>query len=333
MKKLFEKITEELEKQRDLVLVTLIETDGSTPRKTGAQMLCGESGRIFGTIGGGWLEGISIEIAQNVLTKKQSLVQNFVLDDKNLEKMGMICGGKVTALFQYISGTDTSANRWGFFLNALKLAEENKGGWLVQSLSGGRPSLLDEKGNLICGARTNEKIPEKPICFRNDDTFWQPIPVQARAVIFGGGHIAAALVPLLETIDFQCWVFDDRPHFVTEKRFPTAEKLIYGDYTKIADYLTMTTDDYAVIMTNGHSHDLEIQDQVLRGSFAYIGVVGSARKTAAVNAALRERGIPEEKIAQVHTPIGTAIKAVTPEEIAVSIAGELILTRALRRGK
>lgn len=333
MIKILEKITEELYRNRDLVLVTLIETDGSVPRKTGAQMLCGESGRIIGTIGGGWLEGISIEIAQNLLTEKHSLVQDFVLDDKNLEKMGMICGGEITALFQYISETDTYSSWWGFFLNVLKVAEENKGGWLVQSLCGGAPSLLDANGKLICGDRPKEKAPAKPVCFRDADTFWQPIPIRSRVLIFGGGHIAGALVPLLETIDFRCWVFDDRPHFVSEKRFPTAEKLIYGDYRKIADHITITAEDYVVIMTNGHSHDLEIQDQVLRGDFAYIGVVGSARKTAAVNAALRERGIPEDKIAQVHTPIGTAIKAVTPEEIAVSIAGELILTRALRREK
>ena len=104
-----------------------------------------------------------------------------------------------------------------------------------------------------------------------------------------------------------------------------------GDYTQISDYLQFTGDDYIVIMTNGHSFDLEVQDQVLRGDFAYVGVIGSRKKTAAVNAKLRERGVADEAIAQVHTPIGTPIKAVTPEEIAVSIAGELIYTRALRR--
>ena len=84
-------------------------------------------------------------------------------------------------------------------------------------------------------------------------------------------------------------------------------------------------------MTSGHSYDMEVQDQVLRGDFAYVGVIGSRRKTASVNQRLRERGVPEEAIQQVHTPIGMSIKAVTPEEIAVSIAGEMIYVRALRR--
>ena len=84
-------------------------------------------------------------------------------------------------------------------------------------------------------------------------------------------------------------------------------------------------------MTSGHSFDFAIERQVLMGDFAYVGVIGSRKKTAAVNQQLRERGVSEEAIARVHTPIGVSIKAVTPEEIAVSIAGEMICVRALRR--
>ena len=86
-----------------------------------------------------------------------------------------------------------------------------------------------------------------------------------------------------------------------------------------------------VVMTNGHEYDFQVQVQVLRGETAYVGVIGSRKKTAFVNQRLREVGIPEEKIAFVHTPVGTPIKAVTPEEIAVSIAGEMICVRAARR--
>ena len=95
--------------------------------------------------------------------------------------------------------------------------------------------------------------------------------------------------------------------------------------------MTIGDDDYVVIMTNGHRHDFVVEEQVLRGQYAYIGVIGSRTKTASVNALLRQAGISEEAIAAVHTPIGTAIKAVTPEEIAVSIAGEMICVRATRR--
>ena len=102
--------------------------------------------------------------------------------------------------------------------------------------------------------------------------------------------------------------------------------------------VTIGDDDYVVIMTNGHRHDFVVEEQVLRGQYAYIGVIGSRTKTASVNALLRQAGISEEAIAAVHTPIGTAIygqipctRSMTPEEIAVSIAGEMICVRATRR--
>ena len=131
---------------------------------------------------------------------------------------------------------------------------------------------------------------------------------------------------------FRPVVFDCRPELATRKLFPTAEEIICGDFTSIKDHLTVTEEDFVVIMTNGHMHDFHVEEQVLRGPFAYVGVIGSRTKTASVNRRLREAGIPEESIAQIHTPIGTAIQAVTPAEIAVSIAGEMILCRAERRG-
>ena len=329
MRELFAKILYETEKHNSLILVTLTDSDGSAPRKTGSQMLVGKSGRILGTIGGGAVELRSVEMAQRLLEEKRSDLHPFRLHTNNVEDIGMICGGDVTALFQYIPADDPL---WQEICGkALELFSAQKGGWFVQRLDGGTPAILDEKGTLLAGEKPDVSVPEGNLPVSTKTAFWMPLPVAQRVIIFGGGHISAALVPLLTTVGFRCWVFDNRPEYTTEDRFPQAEKLITGDYEHLSDHIEMTAEDYAVIMTNGHSFDLEVQDQVLRGPFAYIGVIGSRRKTAAVNAKLRERGISEEAIARIHTPIGTAIKAVTPEEIAVSIAGELILTRAERR--
>ena len=136
---------------------------------------------------------------------------------------------------------------------------------------------------------------------------------------------------MLRSVGFRPVVFDDRPEFANPARFPEAETVVCHDYTDIASGLVLTPEDYAVVMTSGHSHDLEVEKQLLRRPLAYVGVMGSRTKTAYVNQKLRESGIPEEAIQRVHTPIGTAIKAVTPEEIAVSVTGELIYERALRR--
>ena len=118
---------------------------------------------------------------------------------------------------------------------------------------------------------------------------------------------------------------------VTKERFPAAESLICGDFGHIAQYITTEPEDYIVIMTSGHTHDFEVQEQILRRPAAYVGVIGSRAKTASVNARLRAAGVDEAAIASLHTPVGVAIKAVTPAEIALSIAGEMIYERALRR--
>ena len=138
-------------------------------------------------------------------------------------------------------------------------------------------------------------------------------------------------MPLLHTVGFRAVVFDDRPELATGESFPQADEVICGDFARIEDYVSVRPEDYVVIMTNGHEHDFQAEVQVLRHTTAYVGVIGSRKKTAFVNQRLREAGIGEAAIASVHTPIGTAIKAVTPEEIAVSITGEMILVRATAR--
>ena len=137
--------------------------------------------------------------------------------------------------------------------------------------------------------------------------------------------------PLLKTVGFRVTVMDCRPEYTDPADFPAAERIICGDYLHIDQYLELGSEDYVVVMTNGHSYDFDVLEQALRKKLAYIGVIGSRKKTAVVNQRLRDAGVSEEGIAQNHTPIGTAIKAVTPAEIAVSIAGEMIYERALRR--
>ena len=193
--------------------------------------------------------------------------------------------------------------------------EAHRGGGLVLE-TGADPALLEE-------------TPSCPVWDGRRLTL--PLPVGERVVIFGGGHCALALVPVLRSVGFRVAVFDDRPEFASAERFPEAETVVCHSYTDIAAGLELTAEDYAVVMTSGHSHDFEVEEQLLRRPLAYVGVMGSRTKTAYVNGKLREAGVPEDAISRVHTPIGAAIKAVTPEEIAVSVTGELIYERALRR--
>ena len=330
MNTIFAKLLYEMEKKHDTVIATIISDQGSTPRGAGSQMLVGQSGRLVGTIGGGAVERRSEELAAEFLAKKESGLHEFRLHRNEKEDIGMVCGGDVTVHFQYISGTDSA---WQQLAGKLtEQVNERKAGWLVLSVDGRAPALLDEEGGLLCGELSeNRKEVMGHGNLLTGQSFSMPLPVGERAVIFGGGHCSYALAPILKSVGFRVTVFDCREEFADAERFPDADAVICGDYLKISDALTLDKEDYVVVMTNGHSHDFEVQEQVLRRPLAYIGVIGSRSKTAAVNAKLRAAGVPEEAIQSVHTPIGTAIKAVTPEEIAVSIAGEMIYVRALRR--
>ena len=310
MNGIFTTLLYEMEKHHDTVLCTIIADSGSTPRGKGAQMLAGDAGLLSGTIGGGAVEGGAIALGRTLLRERRSAVHEYKLRHNDGEDIGMVCGGDVTVHLQFIAAGDPVWKELaGSVLQRIALRQP---GALVLALDGGAPALRD--------------VPET-----DSAHFALPLPIGQRAVLFGAGHCSLALCPLLTRVGFRVTVVDDRPELVTKKRFPTADAVICCDLDRVTETVPIGEEDYVVVMTNGHSHDFAVQEQVLRGRYAYIGVIGSRAKTASVNARLREAGISEAAIASVHTPIGTAIKAVTPEEIAVSIAGEMICVRATRR--
>ena len=256
------------------------------------------------------MEGGAIALGRTLLRERGSAVHEYKLRHNDGEDIGMVCGGDVTVHLQFIAADDPVWRELaGSVLQRIALRQP---GALVLALDGGAPALQD--------------APET-----DSAHIALPLPIGQRAVLFGAGHCSLALCPLLTTVGFRVTVVDDRPELVTKERFPTADAVICCDLDRVTETVPIGEEDYVVVMTNGHSHDFAVQEQVLRGRYAYIGVIGSRAKTASVNARLREAGISETAIASVHTPIGTAIKAVTPEEIAVSIAGEMICVRATRR--
>ena len=191
--------------------------------------------------------------------------------------------------------------------------------------------MLDEKNGCVAGACTEETAETVPQRMTpQGEVVSLPLPVGNRAILFGGGHIALELTPLLKRVGFRVMVFDDRPAFSRE-RFPMAEQTICGDYENLEAYLTLREDDYVVMITEGHRHDFAVERQALRHPLVYIGVIGSKTKTAAAHQRLLDCGFREGDLERIHAPIGTKIKAVTPAENAVSIAGEMILVCAEHR--
>lgn len=329
MRAIFAKMLYELEKKHDLMLVTIIGEQGSTPRGMGAQMLVNRQGRMIGTVGGGSCENKSIDRAIELIGEKKSEVHEYCFRKNDIEDIDSVCGGDIRVLFQYIDGTDP---HWeSVAKSVVSLISEKKEAWLLLYTDGKEPAIVGIDGDVIVGDADCRGLVLGRGCDLGEGVFTMKLPVGERAVLFGGGHCALALAPLLNTVGFRVTVMDCREEYANKDRFPLAEEVICGDYEHIEDYITLNENDYTVVMTSGHSFDYVVQEQLLRKKLAYVGVIGSKNKKDAVNARLLEAGISEEAIEKVHTPVGIAIKAVTPEEIAVSIAGEMILVRATHR--
>ncbi len=153
----------------------------------------------------------------------------------------------------------------------------------------------------------------------------EPFFPEERLIILGGGHIALPLAEFAAKVGFSVTVVDDRPSFANTNRFPLAKQVLCDTFSQALQRLSVTENDYLVIITRGHRYDQICLEQLLKGAEPfYTGMIGSRRRVGALKELLIEAGYSRERLEQVHTPIGLAIGAVTPEEIAISIIAELI---------
>lgn len=331
MKKLFELLSEILAGGKDAVLVTVVASSGSTPRGAGARMLVTDEGRIYGTIGGGAVEYRAQQVAGEVLAAKNSRLEHFVLRKNEVQDLGMVCGGDVTVYFHYLS-TQTNG-LLAVVRVAGELFAEGEPSWLITGLfPGGGLSLYGAKCGLVdpdAPANVLEQAAPVPKQVEADGKTWYIEPLLRGGVvyIFGGGHVAQALVPALAAVDFRCHVIEDREEFCRPGLFPGVEKTHLLQPRDFERALSIGPEDYACIMTRGHKDDMVCEAFALRTPAHYIGVIGSRKKTAAVNAQLREQGFTDDDLGRITTPIGLSIGAQTPAEIAVSIAAQLIQIR------
>ena len=339
MKLLFQNLKEVLQRGEDAVLVTVVASSGSTPRGAGARMLITKDGRLRGTIGGGAVEYRCEQMAAEVLKAKTSKMQEFILRRNQVEDLGMICGGDVTIYFQYISQDDAVTKT---FLEAVEVMyEQGEMCWLVNDMTddtaGGFAVVGKKSGcfGMDLPEAVMDALGSRPgTLTAGGRTYYFEKLIQAgRVYIFGGGHVAQALVPALSAVDFRCVVCEDREDFCRPVLFPGVEETILLDINNINEVLNITEDDYVCIMTRGHKDDLIVQAQVLKTPANYIGVIGSKKKTAGVFAQLKDMGFTDADLTRITTPIGLNIHGETPAEIAVSITAQLIEHRAMRTKK
>lgn len=295
--------------QEPVVLATIVKVIGSAPREVGAKMAICQDKSIIGTIGGGAGEDKVIQQALEIFkTDKKQLVE-IDLTGKGKDVRG-ICGGKVQVWLELWSGEQAIA----LVEQVLKILKTGQSARLITPLTqDDRPYLID------WGQTTVRPYASDPFI-----EIIEPSPI---LLIVGGGHVALSLAQIAHFAGFQIAVQDDRSEFITSARFPQA-MLLSRSITETLDKLNTHSQLYIALVTRGYPQDIAALQAILSRpiDYKYIGAIGSQKRINTILKALRQQDIFLEKL-PFYAPIGLDIGALTPEEIAVSICGELIRVR------
>lgn len=329
-----------LEAGQPVALVTVVSVAGSTPGKVGYKMLISDGGRrTFGTVGGGLVEARMIEAAARMLGKPGCRLCHFDLGGTADDEKG-ICGGAIDLLIETF---DPTALPLFVELHEAAKSEENTA---IASIiaSDGLPRKLLVKDverveiadvglspgimTALKGTATSGEAGVR-VSAGGMDMFVEPLTLRPRLVLLGAGHVASHIARFAKSVHFRVTVCDDRPEYASVERFPDAEEIVVEDFSRVFDRVPIDERSYLVIVTRGHRHDEIVLEQAVRTDARYIGMIGSRRKTLTLLENLRTKGVPQERLDRMYSPIGIAIGAVTAEEIALSIVCELVKIRRL----
>lgn len=297
-------------------LATIADTSGSTPVPAGVKMLIGETDRLAGSIGGGCVEGNVIQVAIDAQRSGRPVLVTHHLNADLAGDVGLSCGGTVRIFVEPLS-TDPGYVR---AIAAAATAPQGEVTTAVDWSSGPHKTFT----SLPAGAS-----PVADAHLSDDERFVVERLVPApRLLVFGAGHVGAAIARAAAAAGFRVTITDDRPEFADAARFPELDVHALPPDRVLSEFAPGPA-DAVVVATRGHRNDAEILDRLARMTVGYVGLLGSARKRAVILKALGAAGAPAEALAAVRVPVGLDIGAVTPEEIAVSVTAELIAWRRL----
>jgi xanthine dehydrogenase accessory factor len=194
-------------------------------------------------------------------------------------------------------------------------------------------AMSDGKSRILSYSMVDPSRGDPGVCGGTVEVYVEPILPPAMIVVIGAGHVGKAVVHLAKWLGFRVAVSDDRAEFCTPESTPGADAYYPVEMGKLPEHLKINRQTYIVITSRGSSVDALGLPGLLETNPAYIGVIGSKRRWLTTVKALKEKGVPEEKISRVHSPMGLELNAETPEEIAVSILAEVLMLRDKGTGK
>jgi len=342
-KNVYQKVVDSIDAGKPFILATILDSEGSTPRKTGVKAVIDQTGKIWGTLGGGAVEAETQKRAIEVCKSQQPCVLEIKLEGTSRSDNVPICGGTVRILLDPATAKDR-----GLYAEAAEAIAERHKGVLLTSVCHCKQPKVAAKWLATKAVESTTDYPGAEAiasCLKREDAklFPEDSPQNAREVlvepiipkplllIVGGGHIGQSLAAQGILVGFDIVVLDDRPEFTDAALFPEETVTLCGDVKKKLEDFPVEHDTYVVIVTRGHQHDAEALEICIHSEAAYVGMIGSKRKIALIRKDFIDSQIAtEQEFDRVFAPIGVDIGSVTVPEIAASIVAELIAVR--RRG-
>jgi len=297
----FQQVVSELERSSRFALGLISCVKGSSPQKQGAKALFFPDDRMLGTLGGGCLEAEIRRRARQALQSGQPETFNLTLDHDFGWDDGLICGGTVFGLI--LPRAAGAAEIW----TALARRDQTRCWGVREDFSIAWAGNRSEAGWLY------------------RETVSPPMPLW----IAGSGHIAQAVAPLAQSLDFDVTVFDDRPELANAEHFPDGVHLRVGNWGELLDTPFPTPPALGLIVTRGHQHDAVVLAEWIHKPFLFLGMIGSKRKSRIIcESFLKRKMATAEELARVASPVGLDIGAASVQEIAVSIMAQYVQRRA-----
>ncbi|WP_324670650.1 XdhC family protein [Hymenobacter sp. GOD-10R] len=309
-------LSESLRRGVPAMLLYVVQSTGSSPGRQGFLMAVNAAGEMQGSIGGGIMEHKFVQLARERLAQpatQPSLHQQIHNKTAPKDQSGMICSGEQTILLYPARSIDAAAIEQ--ISNAL---EHEQAGVLTLSSAG-------------LGFSQRQDLGQSYVFTQEPEEAWlyqEKLGHKNSLHIIGGGHCALAFARLMRTLDFHIQLYEDRPELNTFLANDSAHgKTVVGSYSALASLVPEGENQYVVVMTFGYRTDDVALRALLSKNLKFLGVLGSQKKIEKMLGDYQAEGIPPEQLERLHAPVGLPIKSQTPEEIAISIAAQLIAVK------
>ena len=347
MEELFEDIERLAHAEKRVAMATLVATRGTSPKREGAKMLVGEEGRILGSVTiGGCVDARVIAEAEQALSSFKSRLVEMKLGNEDAWEIGFSCAGDLDVLIEPVDLTRPD-NAFVLYRAVRSAVDHGKRAVIATLLNDSSRKLLLIEGNDASGSLGSEELDHEAqtvavelmrrrasgtVSLGADSlpVFFEVHGPSPTLIVFGAGHVAMPLVSLAHDLGLKTVVVDGRPRFATRERFPDADQLLIGIPSEIAETLAYTSSTSVVLTAHDYKYDLPVLKVVLPARPAYVGLLGSKRRGHAIKEFLREGGMDQALLDQLHVPTGLDIGAATAAEIALSILGEAVAIKSGR---